>query len=65
MQGLLCCFHAGLVGVAKTEVVFDSLFVVVKESVKSRGLGIQPKLEIDKWVIGLGPEKRGAFIWKI
>ena len=61
MQGMLCCFHAGLVGFAKTEVVFNALFIVVKES---RGLGIQPKLEIDKWVIGLGPEKRGGLFRK-
>ena len=58
---MLCCFHAGLVGFAKTEVVFNALFIVVKES---RGLGIQPKLEIDKWVIGLGPEKRGGLFRK-
>ena len=64
MQGMLCCFHAGLVGFAKTGVVFNALFVVVKESIKSRGLGIQPKLEIDKWVIGLGPEKRGGLFRK-
>ena len=61
MQGMLCCFHAGLVGFAKTEVVLNALFIVVKES---RGLGIQPKLEIDKWVIGLGPEKRGGLFRK-
>ena len=43
---------------------FDVYFVFFKESIESRGLGIQPKLEIDKWVIGLGPEKRGGLFRK-